>query len=91
VYNIVTCQHVARQRDARRRVAMTSYGTRRTGISRDFYVSARDLTYPPTAIVAYKRRGKQSPTQQYGKMCFLCGPCRGVILKTTGATQAVSS
>jgi hypothetical protein len=26
--------------------------------------------------------------QQYGKMCFLCGPCRGVILKTTWATQA---
>jgi hypothetical protein len=22
-------------------------------------------------------------------MCFLCGPCRGVILKTTVATQAV--
>jgi hypothetical protein len=22
-------------------------------------------------------------------MCFLCGPCRGVILKTSGATQAV--
>jgi hypothetical protein len=28
-------------------------------------------------------------TQQYGKTCFLCGPCRGVILKKTGATQAV--
>jgi hypothetical protein len=24
-----------------------------------------------------------------GKMCFLFGPCRGVILKTSGATQAV--
>jgi hypothetical protein len=24
-----------------------------------------------------------------GKVCFLCGPCRGVILKTSGATQAV--
>jgi hypothetical protein len=29
-------------------------------------------------------------TQQYGKMCFLCGPCLGVILKTTGATQTDS-
>jgi hypothetical protein len=28
-------------------------------------------------------------TQWYGKMHFLCGPCRGAILKTTGATQAV--
>jgi hypothetical protein len=29
-------------------------------------------------------------TQQYGKMCFHCASCRGVILKTTGATHAVS-
>jgi hypothetical protein len=29
-------------------------------------------------------------TQQHGEMCILCGPCREVILKTTGATQAVS-
>jgi hypothetical protein len=26
-----------------------------------------------------------------GIMCFLCGPCRGVILKISGGTQAVLS
>jgi hypothetical protein len=29
--------------------------------------------------------------QQLKRGCFLCGPCRGVILKTTGATQLVVS
>jgi hypothetical protein len=28
--------------------------------------------------------------QQYGKMCFLCGQCKRIILETTGATQQLA-
>jgi hypothetical protein len=38
---------------------------------------------------AMQRRDKHSPTTIVGQR-FLCGPRRGVILKTSGATQSVS-
>jgi hypothetical protein len=40
------------------------------------------------ATVTLHLRGKQSSTTIEG-LGFLCGPCRRVILKTIGATQAV--
>jgi hypothetical protein len=38
------------------------------------------------ATVAMHRRSKHASTATEG-LCFLRGPCRGIILKTIGATQ----
>jgi hypothetical protein len=42
------------------------------------------------ATNAMQRSGKHASTTTEG-LCFLRGPCRGVVLKTTGATQLVQS
>jgi hypothetical protein len=48
----------------------------------------KDLeTNNETIAVDMQRRGKHTSTT-IGGLCFLRGPCRGVILKTTGETQA---
>jgi hypothetical protein len=42
------------------------------------------------ATVAMKRRGKHTYTPEEG-LCFMRGPCRGVILKAVGATVSVAA